>query len=202
MPLIPAVMQGLIQQKALLKQMTGSKLSPLVSAISSATCLYLLSFSVVNSTNNVLGPGAGSQVGRLIGLSPSDMASKMSAYAKSQGLSGRDSDKVFSAMSFGVVNALNTVIVQGAVIGGGPGVGFGKIMGLVPAGLTGFLMQQESLRLMAGTKMMGLMSSISFGICIHIMTMGTVNITNIGAAAPPPVGPVPVPTAPGIGRFY
>lgn len=202
MPLFPPVMSGLIQAKAGLQLMAGSKMSSLVSAISSATCQYLPLVAIVNSTNNVLGPGTGSQFGRISGLSPTLMTTAMTLKAASQGIYGRDLYKFCSAVSFGVVNSLNTVIVQGVVIGGGPGVGIGKVVGLVPSALSMLIMAQEAFRLMGGSKLSNIISSVAFGICTHIMTVGIVNLTDVGVAAPPPVGPIPIPAAPGIGRFY
>lgn len=202
MPLLPPAMQGLIQVKAASKLMAGSKLSPIVSAISSATCQYILLSSIVNSVNTVMGPGAGTQIGRITGLSAQAMSSMMLMKAASQGMAGKDLKKMFDAISFGVVNALNMVIMQGTVIGGGPGTGIGRVSGLIPSALTGMIMAQEAFRMIAGSKLRGAASSIAFGICTHIMTFGIVNITCIGAFTPPPVGPVPIPTAPGIGRFY
>ena len=194
-------MQALIQLKAASQLMSGSKLPAIVSAISSATCQYILTIPVVNSTNTVLGPGAGTQVGRIVGLMPSIMSTTMLLKATSQGLTGKDLRKLCSAISFGVVNSLNFVIMQGVVIGGGPGTGVGKITGLVPSVLTAMILAQDFFRLISGSKIRAIMSSVAFGICNHIMTFGTVTITNIGVVAPPPAGPVPI-VAPGIGRFY
>jgi len=202
MPLLPPVMQSLIQQRAALKLLSGSKMPSTVSAISSATCMYLLSFSNVNSTNNVLGPGVGSQIGRIGSLIPSMMSDLILKKAKLEQMSGKDLASISEAVSFGVVNALKAVVIQGTVIGGGPGTGIGYIVGLSPSALKKQIMGQEFFRLMSGAKLGNIISAISFGICNHIMTAGIVNITNIGAAAPPPVGPIPIPAAPGIGRFY
>jgi len=158
--------------------------------------------AVVNSVNIVLGPGAGTQTGNIVGLTPSLMSLMMLGKAASQGVAGKDLKKIFDSISFGVVTCMNTVIVQGTVIGGGPGSGTGKIVGLVPSGLMGLIMAQESFRLIAGKDLIKIASAIAFGICTHIMTVGTVVLTDIGAAAPPPAGPVPIPGAPGIGRIY
>jgi hypothetical protein len=130
------------------------------------------------------------------------MSSLMLLRAASTGLAGKDLKKLLDAISFGVANALNTVIVQGTVIGGGPGTGIGKIVGLVPTGLAFAIMAQESFRLIAGKSLGQLVSAIAFGICTYIMTAGVVTLTDIGVAAPPPVGPMPIPMAPGIGRLY
>lgn len=202
MPLLPPIMQSTIKFKASSKQIAGSKLPFIVSAISSSTCQNILLSSVINSVNNVLGPGSGTQIGRITGLSSQGMSFMMSLKASSLGMSGRDLKNLFDAISFGVVNSLNGTIMQGAVIGGGPGTGVGRITGLVPSILASTMMSQNAFRMMAGSKLLNIVSAISFGICIHTMTLGVVNITNIGVAAPPPVGPVPIPLAPGIGRFY
>ena len=89
MSLVPSAMQGLIQLKASTKLIAGSKFPPLVSAVSSATAQYVLSASVVNSTNIALGPGAGTQTGRITGLQPSAMSGLMMLRAAAQGLAGR-----------------------------------------------------------------------------------------------------------------
>ena len=202
MPLIPTQMQSLIQLRASSELMAGSKLQDVVSAISMATCQYLQVSAIVNSTNIVLGPGAGTQTGNVVDLLPQAMSSMMLLNASSLGLAGRDLPKLFDAVSTGVVNTIMTsVIVQGTVIGGGPGVGTGKITGLVPTALQSMILLQEALILMAGSKIKDVASAIAFGICNHIMTAGTVMLTDIGFFTPPPVVPIPIPVAPGIGFF-
>jgi hypothetical protein len=202
MPLVPFQMQSLIQLKAASLLMAGSKLPDIVSAVSAATCQYLIASSVVNSTNVVLGPGAGTQTGTVTGLVPQAMSSLMFLKATAQGLAGQDLPKLFDAISFGVCTSImTTVVVQGTVIGGGPGMGTGKIIGLIPIGLETLIFSQAAFRLISGSKIREIISSIAFGICNHILSVGTVILTDIGAFAPPPVGPIPIPAAPGIGRF-
>jgi hypothetical protein len=201
MPLISPVMQSSMLLKAASELMSGSKLSSFVAAISSATCTYITASSIVSSTNTVLGPGTGTQTGTVVGLIPNQMSSLMRLKAASAGLAGKDIGKLFDAVSFGVVSAMSSVLLQGTVIGGGPGTGVGKITGLVPTALTGLIMAQEAVRLMGGTRLISLISAISFGICTHIMTLGMVNVINIGVAAPPPAGPITIFAVPGIGRL-
>jgi len=201
MPLIPAAMRGLMTLKASQKLMSGSKLPHIVGAISNATSQYVLAVSVINSTNIALGPGSGTQTGRIVGLFPSTMSGLMMLKAATYGLSGRDLKKLFDAVSFGVVNAMKTVIMQGTIIGAGPGTGTGKIIGLFPTGLEAAILAQDYFKLISGSKLRVKVKAMAFGICNHIMSTGTVTITNIGIAASPPVGPVTIPAAPGIGRF-
>jgi hypothetical protein len=52
-----------------------------------------------------------------------------------------------------------------------------------------------------GSKTDDVMSVIAFGICLHIMISGTIKTVCMGAFAPPPVGPVVIPAAPGPGRL-
>jgi hypothetical protein len=202
MPLVPMQMQSLMQLKATSEVMAGNKLPDIVSAVSAATCQYIIAFSIINSTNIVVGPGSGTQTGIITGLIPQAMSSLMFLRASSQGIAGRDLPKLFDAISFGVTTSIMTsVVVQGTVIGGGPGTGTGKIMGLVPTGLETLIMAQEIFRLISGSKIREIISSIAFGICNHIMSTGTVVLTDIGVFTPPPVGPVPIPAAPGIARL-
>jgi hypothetical protein len=194
-------MQGLIMSKAASQAMAGEKLLPLVSAVSSATCQYLMMASTVNSTNIATGPGAGTQTGKIVGVVPTAMTSLMMAKAASSGLVGKDIQKLLSSIAFGVCMSLNSVTVTGTIIGAGPGTGTGKIVGLAPTALQGLIFAQESARVLVGQYMQLLVASIAFGICTHIMTAATVTLVDIGAFAPPPVGPIPIPAAPGIGRF-
>jgi hypothetical protein len=92
-------------------------------------------------------------------------------------------------------------LLQGSIIGAGPGTGIGKLTMLSPVILENFIFGQALFRTMSGTSLRSLLSCISFGICNHVMLTGTVMITNIGVAAGPPVGPIPVPAAPGIGKI-
>lgn len=181
--------------------LAGSKFSTLASAISSAICSYVLSAGIVNSTNVVIGPGAGTFTGKVAGLVSSTMAQLMTAKAASMSMAGRDISKLFNAVSTGVVTGFSTVMAMGTVIGGGPGTGTGKIMGLVPTALTGLIVAQTAVKLLSGKDMNKLVSAIAFGACTHIMSNGTITTTCIGAFAGPPVGPVTIPAAPGIGRL-
>ena len=201
MPLVPSTMKSLIIAKASSVTIAGDKLSYFISAIASATCQYVLSASIVNSTNIALGPGRGTQTGRVTGLVPSGMSVLMVAKAVASGLSGRDIKKLFDSISFGVVNAMKSVLLQGTIIGAGPGTGTGRIKGLVPSALQNLIYAQCTFRLISGDKLRSLLSAIAFGICNHIMTTGTVTATDIGVAASPPVGPITIPAAPGIGKL-
>ena len=201
MPLLSPIMQNLIQLKAASQLISGSKLPDIVSAVSGATCQYVIASAIVNSTNIVTGPGAGTQTGRVVGLIPQQMSTMMQLKAASSLISGRDFGKLCDAISFGVVNAMNSVLLQGTVIGGGPGTGTGRIIGLVPVALTGLILAQEAFRLISGSKLRDIVSAIAFGICTHIMTVGTVTIIDIGVATPPPAGTFVLPVAPGIGRL-
>jgi len=201
MPLVPTAMTGFIITKASSKLISGEKLSYFVSAISSGTCQYILSASIVNTTNIALGPGAGTQTGKVTSLVASKMSSSMSSIASGQGLAGRDIKKLFDAISFGVVNAMKAVLLQGTIIGAGPGTGNGKITGLVPAALQNLIYPQMELKQISGDKLRTLLFAISSGICNHIMSAGTVTATDIGVAATPPVGPITIPAAPGIGKL-
>jgi len=201
MPLIPQAMQGLVQAKAASQLIAGSKLPSFVSGICNATCQYVISSSVVNSTNVAVGPGSGTQIGRIVGLVPNLMSTLMVAKAASSGLAGRDISKLCGSVAFGVCNAMQTVVMQGTIVGAGPGTGTGKILGLVPNVLSGLILAQMAGQTLSGSKLSSLASAIAFGICTHLLTTAIVTITDIGVASPPPAGPVPVPAAPGIGRF-
>lgn len=201
MPYVPSAIKSLIQLKASSRLMSGSKLPDMVGAIASASSQYILSASTVNSTNIALGPGSGTQVGRIVGLVPSAMSSLMMLKSAALGLSGRDIKKFYDAVSFGVVNAAKSIIMQGTIIGAGPGTGTGKIVGLVPTGLETLIFAQSAFRLLSGQRLRAMISCVAFGVCNHVMTTGTVTITDIGVAASPPVGPVTIPAAPGIGRL-
>lgn len=201
MPYVPTAIQNLIQLKASSKLLSGNKLPSMVSAISAATSQYILSTAVVNSTNIALGPGSGTQIGRIAGLVPTSMSSLMLLKATSKGLSGRNIRDFFDAVSFGVVNAAKSIVMQGTIIGAGPGTGTGKIVGLVPTALETLILSQSSFRLISGQKLRDMVSCAAFGICNHIMSTGTVTITDIGVAASPPVGPITIPAAPGVGRL-
>jgi len=201
MPYLPSVIKSLTQLKASSKLMSGSKLPPMVAAISGAASQYILSVSTVTSTNIALGPGSGTQTGRIVGLVPSAMSSLMMLKSASLGLSGKDLKKFYDAVSFGVINAMKTIVMQGTIIGAGPGTGTGKILGLVPIGLETLIWAQSAFRLLSGAKLRHMISCVSFGICNHIMSTAVVTITNIGVAASPPVGPITIPAAPGIGRL-
>jgi len=201
MPYSPSAIKSFIQLKASSKLMSGSKLPDMVAAISGAASQYILSVSTVNSTNIALGPGAGTQTGRITALVPTAMSSLMMLKSASLGLSGKDIKKFYDAVSFGIVNATKSIVMQGTIIGAGPGTGTGKIAGLVPKGLETLIWAQSTFRLLSGSKLRSMISCVAFGVCNHIMSTAVVTITNIGVAASPPIGPILIPAAPGIGRL-
>jgi len=201
MPLVPQTMQGLIQAKGVSELLAGTQFPGLVEAVSMATCQYILSTATINSTNMAMGPGMGTQTGYIQGLIPTAMSGLMLVKAASMGISGQNTLNLFDAVSFGVCNAMNSVVLQGTIIGAGPGTGQGKVVGLVPEGLQTLILAQTAFRLIAGKNINDLVSVMAFGICNHIMTTATVLCIDIGVAASPPVGPVMIPSAPGIGRL-
>jgi hypothetical protein len=129
------------------------------------------------------------------------MSQMMLLKAASMALAGKDISKLFESVSFGIVQGMKPVMAQGTVIGGGPGTGTGKILGLVPAALSGIIVAMASVRLLAGRDIAKLASAIAFGVCTHILAKGTVKLTCVGAFAGPPAGPVMIPAAPAIGRL-
>lgn len=201
MPVLPPVMSSQARFKGTSLILNGSKYGALVSATSTAVSTYITSASFVTSTNNVTGPGAGTFVGRVSGLNASAMSNLMRLKATSKLLTGRDIKKLFDAVSHGVVQAMRTAVPQGSVIGGGPGTGRGKILGLVPAVLEPQIIAQLAGRILVGEKMRNLVSCIAFGVCTHINTASQVSTTCIGAFAGPPAGPVQIPAAVGPGKI-
>jgi hypothetical protein len=129
------------------------------------------------------------------------MSNLMRIKAAASLISGRDIKKLLDSIAFGVVQAMKSVVVQGTVIGAGPGTGNGRIKALVPTALEALIIAQMSVKLISGSKLRQLISAIAFGICNHIMTSGTILTTCVGVAAGPPSGPITIPTAPGLGRL-
>ena len=201
MPLVPTSITSLTQAKAASLLLSGDKLLSLVSAISNATAAYVMSVGMSNPTCTVVGPGAGTFTGQILGLTPQGMSAQMMLLAAPQGLAGRDIKKLFDSISFGVVQAMKTIIVVGTVIGGGPGIGQGKVLGVVAKGLEAQILAMEAVKLISGAKLQPLISCIAGGICNHITQMAIVNAVCVGAFAGPPAGPVTIPAAPATGKF-
>ena len=201
MPLIPAAMSGLMVAEGSSLAISGSKFSTTVFGISTAASAYIIAAATVTGTNVVLGAGAGTFVGRIMGLSPVIMSGLMNLRAAASGIMGKDIFKLFTAVSFGVVNSLNSVVAQGTIVGGGPGSGSARIYGLIPIVLQGIIMAQLGAVSIIGEKTMDIASAMAFGICNHVMTSGTIMTICIGSFTPPPVGPVTLPAASGFGRL-
>jgi hypothetical protein len=194
-------MGGLMVAEGSSLSMSGSKFSTTAFAISTAASAYIIVSAIVTSTNKVMGAGAGTFTGRVSGLSSSTMTNLMNLQATALGLSGKDLYKLFFAVSFGVVMAMNSVMAQGTVIGGGPGTGTGRIIGLVPLILQPIIMAQLSAVSIMGQKTALIALAMAMGICMHIMISGYITTICIGSFTPPPVGPVILPAAPGFGRL-
>jgi hypothetical protein len=202
MPFVPTVMTSYMLSKAASYGMSGAKDQPLFSATASAVCSYIPMAATVVSTNVVVGPGSGTYTGKIIGCVPDLMSSMMLMKTASAGIMGTQMKRFLDVISFGVCQTmLTTAIAQGSVIGGGPGTGQGKILGLIPSVLEQVIMANLGGKLLFGSKTVPLVSAIAFGICSHIMTSATVMTTCIGSFAPPPTGPVTIPAAPGPGRL-
>ena len=203
MPFVPSTMSAMMASKAASQGLAGSKLPTEFAAISAAVSAYFSLAAGVVSSKIVTGPGVGTFNGKVVGLVPSAMSSLMVSKAASQGLVGRDTKKLFDAVSFGVCQTLlSTVTAQGVVIGGGPGTGNGKIINLVPIILQGIILALFASKSILGSKTLALTSAIAFGVCTHIMSAGTIVTTCVGAFLPPPVGPIPITGAPGIGKLF
>ena len=201
MSAVPTTMTRLMTSKGTYSGMNGQYFSSIMSAVSSAVCSYIPMASAVNSTNIVTGPGAGTYTGRITGCIPSKMSALMMNLSANMGLVGRDTQKLMDAVSFGVCQTvLTTVMVQGSVIGGGPGTGQGKISNLAPSALKALIVANLGGKTLVGEKTQQIVSAIAFGICMHIMSASTVITTCIGTFTPPPVGPLLIPAAPGFGK--
>ena len=201
MPIVSSFMSSQMQLKSSSVTVSGSKFSGIVSAVSNAVASYVPSTAQVQSTNIVVGPGAGTFTGRVSGLSAPVMSKLMQLKAAIAGLTGRDIGKLCDAVSFGVIQAMRQVTVQGTVVGGGPGSGNGKILALVAKSLEPIIIANLSAKILMGSKTKDLISAIAFGVCNHIMSAGTITTTCIGAFAGPPTGPVTIPAAPGMGKL-
>ena len=202
MPYIVPSMTGLVSVKGSSVLLTGQKFIPFVNATSRALCQYLTMVPISNSTNMVLGPGAGTFTGRIVGCSSMLMSNLMMTGASIKMLRGKDMKRFFDAVSFGVCTTLLTTgMVQGSVVGGGPGVGRGKILNMQPIVMQGLIITNLIGNTFVGSKIKELAYAIAFGCCMHIMTTATVINTCIGTFTPPPIGPIMIPTAPGIGRL-
>jgi hypothetical protein len=201
MPLSSSYLGLQAKAKAASVSVAGEKLPGIVDSISMATATYVLGTAQVQATNVVLGPGAGTFTGTIAGLNPTAMSTLMMTKAATAGFSGRDLKKLMDAVAFGVVQAVLQVVVQGSVIGGGPGTGTGKVLALVPTALQAQILAALSGRNLVGSKTNDLVGAMAFGICNHIMSAGTITTTCVGAFAGPPTGPVTIPAAPGIGKL-
>jgi hypothetical protein len=171
----------------------------MAAAVSSAVSAYFMSAAVVTSINQVLGPGAGTYTGKIVGCSQKAMSSLMKTKAMSGRILGKDSQRFFEAISFGVCQSLmTTALAQGVVIGGGPGTGRGRITGLVPSALQKLILLNLAGKKLWGSKTDKFLSAVAFGICNHVMTSATVLTSCIGTAAVPTVM---IPAAPGPGKI-
>lgn len=201
MPIVSTYMSSQILARDSSVTVSGQKLPGIASSISMAVSTYVLSAAQVQSTNIVLGPGAGTFTGTITGLSPTAMSGLMMTRAAMVGFCGRDLKKLFDGVAFGVVQSLLQSLAQGTVVGGGPGSGTGKIIGLVPSALQAQILAALAGKTLVGSKTSDLVAAMAFGICNHIMSNGTIITTCIGAFAGPPTGPVTVPAGVGIGKL-
>ena len=199
MPIQPSSgMSNLILTRAAGFLLGGQKMKPIVDSISSACVQYFLASFRANTVNNVLGPGSGTSVGTVTGIFPTGMASQIKRMAEFLRVGGGShSDRFFNAVSFGVVQALNTATMNGIVIGGGPGSGYGKVFGLSGSALKPLILNRLSFKVGRGSKADLIFTAVSSGICNYLNSSASINNVCIGTFSPPPVGPVPIPSAPG-----
>lgn len=201
MPIVSTAISSSATLKASSTEIVGRDMRKMASAVAMATTQFILTNAVVVSTNVVVGPGAGTSTGTLQGMVPSALSALMVQIGAGFIMVGRDVKKFFDAISFGIVQGMKPAIAQGAVIGGGPGTGTGNIVGLTPAVLTPLIMAQFGSKLIVGTNSLQMASIISTAVCTYFSTTVKVQNTDIGVFTPPPIGPVTIPAAPGIGKL-
>jgi len=133
------------------------------------------------------------------GLAAPAMSALMMSRAAIMGFTGRSMKSLFDGISGGVVIVLQTMVLNGTVVGCAVGGGVGRFMGISQGTLKALLRAEFTSRSIIGRDSSKLADIISFGVVNHLKTSVSFTVTAAGAIAPvAPVGPVAVVSIPSV----
>jgi hypothetical protein len=200
MPIVSQTISGAIQGQFALNNLTGRDAIKLAGVVGSSVSKYLMIPNLVTcSLNGTAGPIGNINSVVVIGLVPSSMSGFMLSKAASKRLNGRDINKLFNAISTGLVQVLMGMVLSGSAVGIAVGSGIGMFTALNDKALSKLMYATMLSKQLNGRDTIKLCDCISFGIVNHLRT--SVKFTTIvtGTVAPvPPVGPVPVAGIPSV----
>ncbi|MBD3260234.1 MAG: hypothetical protein GF334_00925 [Candidatus Altiarchaeales archaeon] len=176
------------------KQYTGKNASDLASAVGTAVSGYIVTPNLVSCTlSGVAGPLGNIQSVAVAGIEPNSMSTLMYTRALNKNISGRDIGGLFSAVSTGIVQILQGLVLTGTAIGIATGGGTGFFTAVNEKTLSGLIFAQMTLRQMTGKNARDLSDCISYGVVTQLKTTAKVTVVSAGTIAPvAPTGPVAV----------
>lgn len=195
MPVIPQAMSAAIFSQMNFKQFTGKNARDLSSAVGTAVANYIVTPNLVSCTlSGVAGPVGSIQSVAVAGLEPNTMSTLMYTLAAlNKNLTGRDIGGLFTAVSTGVVQILQGLVLTGTAIGIATGGGVGLFTAVNEKTLSSLIFAQMNLRQMTGKNARDLADCISYGIVTQLQTAVKVTVVTAGTVAPvAPTGPVAV----------
>ena len=200
MPVAAPLLSGAIFSQMNVQRLTGRDGNKLASAIASAVAKYLVIPNLVScSLTGTAGPVGSINSITVVGLVPKAMSSFMLSKAYSKKLKGRDISKLCDAISNGVCQVLQGMILSGTAAGIAVGGGTGRFTAVSVSALSKLMFLAMQSKQINGRDISKLCDAISFGIIKHLKTSVKFTTVVTGAIAPvPPVGPVAVTGIPSI----
>lgn len=194
MPVATQILYGAIYGQMNAMRLTGRDSSKLANAIASSVAKYLIIPNLVTcSLTGATGPIGTINSVAVVGLVPKVMSSLMVSKAYSKNLKGRDISKLFDAISNGIGQVLQGMVLSGTAVGIAVGGGTGFFTAVSDSALSKMMLSFMKLKKIEGRDISKICDCISFGITNHLKTSVKFTLVVSGAIAPtPPTGPIVV----------
>ncbi len=200
MPVVAPLLSVSISSQMMAQGLKGRDGIKLSGAVASSLASYLTLPNLVScNLTGTAGPVGNINSISVFGLIPKTMSSLMVSKAFSKNLKGRDISKLCDAISNGVCQVLNGMMLSGTAAGIAVGSGLGNFTAVNAGSLSGLMLANMQSKQINGRDISKLCDSISYGIVQHLKTSVRFSLLVTGAIAPvPPAGPVAVTGIPSI----
>jgi len=169
--------------------MVGIMMPSLCYALSYGIVLSFLAMNTVE-TADVGVAVAGVGIGKMSGINPGALIPLMIAQFAGRGINGLYMPNLSIAISNAVcVHFLADNVATTASVGVSIGTGVGKVGSLIPTTMTAAIIAQMEIEGILGLMHPLFADAVANAVCIHILSMGIVNVVIVGA--PTPIPPIP-----------
>lgn len=200
MALVSTAIAGTIMAQFAARSFTGKNDIDIANSVGTAVATYLSTPNIVTCyCTGTAGPTGTIQGITVAGITPTGMSALMLAKAATKRFSGTKMKSFFDAIAFGVYPNLQSMVLQGTVIGCALGSGTGRFQAVNEQAFSAILLSNFASKNLRGKNIKDIAECVSAGIIQTLLSSATFTIVVAGAIAPtPPTGPVPVAMIPSI----